>query len=123
MSKSPVFRCTCCNSEMSPKRKKPVTTWSGEMDSVYSECVKDFPKGEWEDLCPRCLKEIRNYNADLTKGMENLETVATAENIFPQFCPPVRMIQSDKMEEECSELRMDVEFRYVNTVYQGYSDD
>ena len=123
MSKSPCFRCVCCDSTMEPKKRKPLTTWMGDMNSVYSDRVEDFPYDEWEDLCPRCIKTIRNFNADLTKGMANKSNVDEYESAFPQFVTPVRIEEKSNMEEECSDLRMDIEFRYVQSMYNGNLDD
>lgn len=123
MSKNPCFHCVCCDSPMEPKKRKPITTWTGDMKSVYSERVESFPYEEWEDLCVGCIKVIRNYNSDLTKGMANFSNIATQEQIFPKFVPPVRIVENSLMEEECSELRMDVEFRYVQSLYNGNLDE
>lgn len=117
----PVFWCKACGASMRPKKRKPVTTFMGEMESVYSEPVKDFPRNEWEDMCPVCIGEIRNYNADMSKADKDIH----GSKKFMTWTPfheynPVRLDNGqDKMEEECSELRMDVEFRYSQSVYDG----
>lgn len=109
---SPVFRCVCCDAEMEPKKRYPVTTATGQMYSQHSDPIEKFPRDEWEDLCPKCIQSIRNTNADLSNLYGNQDKHL--------WTTPVRLDHSqDRMETECSELRLDVEFSYVNRMYEG----
>lgn len=118
MSKSPCFHCVCCDSPMEPKKKRPLTTATGDMKSVYSDAIPDFPYDEWEDLCNTCIRTIRDVNADLSSLHGNKE-----KGLY-HFNPPVRIEnQQDNMEEECAETRLDIPSRYVSYVYNGVLDD
>ena len=112
-------RCVACNASFTPKRKKPVTTFSGTMVSLYTDKVEGFPAKEWEDLCPSCIGAIQNYNADkndqiATKGFGKDKDTSDCFEWFK----PVR--DSDiEFNEECEDLRLDVEFSYCEKNYHG----
>lgn len=129
---SPVFWCKACGASMRPKKRKPVTTWEGDLVMTTSVYVKDFPTNEWEDLCTNCRGSIKNHNADLSdnakkNGWEIYNNINNScqdsENPFTMYRPVRLDNHQDKMEEECSDLRMDVESRYTEQVYQGLLEE
>lgn len=75
-------RCIACNSRVNVTKKKPLTTYAGSMNSVYTDKVHNFPKHEDEDLCVRCQEKIRNSNADKNDQFDydNNYTYRNAEN-------------------------------------------
>jgi hypothetical protein len=116
---------------MTPRKRKPATTWEGDMNTVVGVYIKDFPKDEWEDLCNTCRDVIHNYSADLSDNSKKngwavynglSGSAQASENPWVMFSP-VRTHKQDRMEEECSDLRMDTEARYTESVYQGFLED
>ena len=61
-----------CGNRVNHTKKRPVTTFSGTMNSVYTDVVNDFPKHEYEDLCPICQDAIRFSNSDQNGVVGNL---------------------------------------------------
>ena len=115
------MRCVCCNSVMGYKKMKPVTTFSGDMDSVYTDRIEGFPKNATEDLCNKCISEIRNYNISLN---DQISTRGFGSNKDSSECfawNVVRLQEDDEFIKgtDCPELRMDVEFERVERDYHG----
>lgn len=104
-----MFRCTACNSVIkTPKKKRPVTTLKGHMDSQSADKIEDFPSSDYEDLCNVCIQSIRNLNA------------STSDEVY---IVDFHRMKPDDHIEELSEVRLDVEFRQVNAEYQGYYEE
>lgn len=57
-------RCVACDGSVNHSKKKPVTTFSGTMNSVFTDHVDSFPRHEQEDLCVRCQEKIKYQNSD-----------------------------------------------------------
>lgn len=105
------MRCIACDAPLSYKRKKPVTTFSGEMASHYNDSfqmLNKIPKGEVEDLCPRCISTISTYNYDQTNLPEGEMHSWTNETILPS--------------EEYEDNNLSAEWEITEAVYQGFRD-
>lgn len=111
------FRCTCCNSEITPMKKKPCTTYSGAMLSKFTDSVSDFPTDEWEDLCHNCRNSIANYNAKFYSP--DGEVSGEFDNHFVEY----NHVSTDESYDELSDARLDYGFQIVDDVYNGYRDD
>lgn len=63
------MRCICCNAVLPPvtRKMKPVTTGAGEMNSEHTDHMADFPRGNEEDYCRKCLQSISSSNSDLNE--------------------------------------------------------
>lgn len=101
------MRCKACDRKMDFKKKRPVTTYSGELNSLYSDKVEEFPRKELEDLCPTCIGSLRDYNIDMNKEID-------LESPQPTEVP--------ELEYEGQDLRLDIGMERVENVYQGFSD-
>lgn len=64
--------CSACGAKVNVGKKKPITTFSGSMYSVYTDHVSDFPKHEDEDLCTSCQDAIKFQNSDQNGVVGNL---------------------------------------------------
>ena len=101
--------CKACGNYVGYKKKKPATTFTTVNSICKESVVEGFPKDELEDLCSVCLITIRDFNSDMSVGFGEYYDMK-----------PVRIDNfQDKMVEECSDLRMDVEFEYVQSQYDG----
>ena len=94
-------RCIACNGKVNVGKKKPLTTYAGAMNSVYTDVVHEFPKHEDEDLCVRCQEKLRNTNADQNDQYE----------YYNQFT-------HQKLEDYTDHL--DAESLATENEYQGY---
>lgn len=113
------MRCSACNNPMIPKKKRPVTTFAGTMLSLYTDKVEGFPKDEYEDLCGACIGAIKNYNIDQNEQIahKGFGKSKNTSDCFKWFMP-VRDSDID-FNEECEDLRLDVEFSYCERNYHG----
>lgn len=104
------MRCKACDRKMDFKKKRPVTTFSGQVNSLYSDKMEEFPRKELEDLCPTCIGFLRDYNSDMNKEMNSLL--------------PEQVVYEETLETipEGSDLRLDIQNEMIESVYQGFSD-
>jgi hypothetical protein len=86
------------------KKRKPVSTWSGHMLSVYTDLVEGFPVNEYEDLCKKCIRVINGSSSDLNPEMSGYDKVEKVLN--------------DSYDDEV----LDGAFEYTQHVYEGYRD-
>lgn len=104
-------RCSACNSQFTPNKKKPVTTWSGEMNSVFADKIEDFPVKDKEDLCNSCIASIRNMNSDLTVGGRYFEVA----DLFKSH-----LREGEGRGVDVYTDNLDAEYLESENVYQGY---
>lgn len=117
MAKSPVFHCKCCGASMEPKKMRPVTTWSGLNETeTHKDSIEAFPRDEWEELCNSCIRSIRSSNIDLSKNFDNDNTLYSSVYVDKKEVP-------DWFKTDQPERRLDVEFEYVDYVYNGLVND
>ena len=69
--------CSACGGKVNVGKKKPITTFSGAMNSVYTDHVSDFPRHEDEDLCTSCQDAIKFMNSDQNSVVGNLSCWST----------------------------------------------
>ena len=103
------IRCIACDGFVTRNKKKPVSTWTGELNSVYTDKVEDFPK-EREDLCNKCIGSIRNINADLSYGNNH-----SVGDLFKSY-----LRDDDTKSADCYTEHLDNEFLQCENMYQGY---
>ena len=105
------MRCVACNASLGYRKKRPVTVFSGQMNSMYTDAPihpdDKIPKGQYEDLCDNCINEIKYYNFDLTA--HNIGEVQREDKEF--------MMESDEAFEDNN---MSGEFEITEAFYQGY---
>lgn len=107
------MRCSACNAPVGYKKKKPVTVFSGHMNSHYTDSINPadkIPKGEYEDLCDTCIGVIRYYNTDFSD--HNIGEVQREAKEF--------YLESDSAYEDGS---MAGDFEITEDFYQGYRKD
>ena len=99
-------RCTACNSPLDNYRRKmkPVGTWSGHMQSHYTDVVEGFPEDDEETLCKICIRSISGSNSDLNERMDPYDHIE-------------RILDGDYELDD-----MNAAFEYVQRVYEGYDD-
>lgn len=115
------MRCKACDSVMSYKNKKPLTSFSGEMLSVFTDKVEGFPRNEIEDICPRCATEIRNYSIDINDQIAKKGFGQQKDSSECFKWNTVRLQEDDEFIQttDCPDLRFDVEFERVEKEYHG----
>ena len=114
-------RCVACNASFTPKRKKPVTTFSGSMVSVYTDKIEDFPSKEFEDLCSACISTIQNYNIDRNDQISSKGFGSEKDTSECFKWNVVRLQEDDEFAKmtDCPDLRLDVEFERCERDYHG----
>ena len=103
MTKQFSFRCKACNSKLGvPRKKRPVTSALG-LNSTYTDVTVDFPKGDEEDLCLKCVGRINGINTDMNtqfsydfgpvtlneiEGVDysDIDDVSRAEAVYQGWC-------------------------------------
>ena len=57
--------------------KKPVTPYNGGLKDQYTDNMDDFPWGTEEDMCDKCLEDIKGSNSDTNKNCVTYGTKIT----------------------------------------------
>jgi hypothetical protein len=99
-------RCICCNTILSfnSKKKKPVTLWSGHLDSKFTDALEAFPNHEYEDLCVGCIRAINGISSVTNKNVNSYD--------------PIENLYEGDFDQDC----IDSAFEYTQRVYEGYDD-
>lgn len=92
-------KCEACGAKVTANSKRPVTTYSGAMKSVYTDSLDSFPFDQKEDLCNSCLNSIKHLSSDLNSMFSSdNETVVTPENTTHQH--PDSILNSQYLDAE-----------------------
>ena len=105
MTKQFAFRCLACNTKMLPRKKSPVTSSMGLNATCGPDVITDFPKGDEEDLCQKCIGTISGINTDLNTQ-------------FSYDFGPVTLNEVEGI--DYSDID---DVNRVEAVYQGWCDD